>query len=183
MQRYSGKSMALHWLVAIMIIAAFIMGSYMTDLRISPTKLKLYSWHKWIGITVLALVAIRLLVRLTNPAPAYPEHMKSWEKQIAQVTHIALYFLMFAVPISGYLYTYAAGFPVVYLGLFELPALIAPNPELKDSFKELHEYLTKGMLILVLLHVAAALKHHFIDKDDVLKRMLPARLHDENKQG
>jgi cytochrome b561 len=183
MQRYSGKSMALHWLVAILIIAAFILGSYMTDLRISPTKLKLYSWHKWIGITVLALVAIRLLVRLTNPAPAYPEHMKAWEKQVAQVTHIALYFLMFAVPISGYLYTYAAGFPVVYLGLFELPALISPNPELKDSFKEIHELLTKGMLILVILHFAAALKHHFIDKDEVLKRMLPARLHDKNDQG
>jgi cytochrome b561 len=183
MQRYSGRSMALHWLVAILIIAAFILGSYMTDLRISPTKLKLYSWHKWIGITVLALVAIRLLVRLTSTAPAYPDSMKPWEKQIAQVTHVALYFLMFAVPISGYLYTYAAGFPVVYLGLFELPALIAPNPELKDRFKEIHELLTTGMLILVMLHFAAAIKHHFIDKDTVLTRMLPARLHNKNEQG
>ncbi len=174
MQRYSGKSMALHWLVAILIIAAFIMGFYMTDLKISPTKLKLYAWHKWIGVTVLGLVAIRLLVRLTSSTPAYPEHGKAWEKQVAKVTHVLLYVLMFGVPLSGYLYTYAAGFPVVYLGLVELPALITPNPELKDRFKEIHEVLTTGMLILVLLHFAAALKHHFIDKDDVLKRMLPS---------
>ncbi|WP_395006182.1 cytochrome b [Undibacterium sp.] len=183
MHRYSGTSITLHWLVAVMIVAAFALGTYMTDLSISPTKLKLYSWHKWLGITVLAFVAIRLLARLMSSAPAYPDSMKPWEKQIAQVTHVALYVLMFAVPISGYLYTYAAGFPVVYLGLFELPALIAPNPELKDNFKEVHEFLTTGMLILVVLHFAAALKHHFIDKDTVLTRMLPARLHNKNKQG
>jgi cytochrome b561 len=171
--RYPGKSIVLHWLVAILIIAAFALGTYMTDLKISPTKLKLYSWHKWIGVTVLALVAIRLLVRLFSTAPAYPDSMKTWEKQVASLTHFALYVLMFAVPLSGYLYTYAAGFPVVYLGLIELPALTTPNPEMKDSFKELHEVLTNGMLLLVFLHLAAALKHHFIDKDNILKRMLP----------
>jgi cytochrome b561 len=112
-------------------------------------------------------------VRLFSTAPAYPASLKAWEKQVASLTHIALYILMFAVPLSGYLYTYAAGFPVVYLGLIELPALITPNPEMKDSFKELHEVLTNGMLLLVLLHLAAALKHHFIDKDNILKRMLP----------
>lgn len=174
MQRYSAKSIALHWLVAMLIIAAFILGFYMTDLKISPTKMKLYAWHKWIGVTVLGLVAIRLLVRLTSSTPAYPAHGKIWEKQVAQITHVLLYILMFAVPISGYLYTYAAGFPVVYLELFELPALIAPSPEWKDSFKEAHEVLTTGMLVLVLLHFAAALKHHLIDKDEVLVRMLPA---------
>ena len=171
--RYPGKSILLHWLVAILIIAAFALGTYMTDLKFSPTKLKLYSWHKWIGVTLLALVALRLLVRLFGSAPPYPDCMKPWEKQLANLTHIALYGLMFAVPLSGYLYTYAAGFPVVYLGLIELPALVTPNPDMKDNFKELHEALTNGMLLLVLLHVAAALKHHFIDKDNILKRMLP----------
>jgi cytochrome b561 len=173
MQRYPTASIILHWFIAILIIAAFILGSYMTDLRISPTKLKLYSWHKWLGVTILGFVAIRLLVRLFKGAPSYPDSMQRWEKQAANGAHIGLYLLMFAVPLSGYLYSYAAGFPVVYLGLFELPALIDPNPDWKDRLKDVHEILTKCMLALVLLHFAAAMKHQLINKDGILQRMLP----------
>ncbi|GGX14256.1 cytochrome b [Undibacterium macrobrachii] len=180
MQRYPTISIVMHWLIAILIIAAFILGSCMTDLRISPTKLKLYSWHKWLGVTILGFVALRLLVRLIKGAPSYPDSMQVWEKQAANAAHIGLYFLMFAVPLSGYLYSYAAGFPVVYLGLFELPALIEPNPEWKDSLKEAHEILTKCMFAIVLLHIGAALKHQFINKDGVLQRMLPTKSNKES---
>lgn len=181
MQRYPTASIILHWFIAILIIAAFILGSYMTDLRISPTKLKLYSWHKWLGVTILGFVAIRLLVRLFKGAPNYPNSMQQWEKHAANGTHIGLYILMFAVPLSGYLYSYAAGFPVVYLGLFELPALIDPNPDWKDQLKSAHEILTKCMLALVFLHFAAALKHQFINKDGILQRMLPTNSNKESR--
>lgn len=179
MQRYSTSSIVLHWLIAILIVAAFAMGWYMTDLRISPTKLKLYSWHKWLGVTIFGLVAFRLLFRFLKGVPSYPDTMQTWEKQVANVMHAALYGLMVAVPLSGYLYTYAAGFPVVYLGLVELPPLMSPNPEWKEFLKESHELLTTAMLVLVGLHLAAALKHHFINKDGVLQRMLPRSFNKE----
>lgn len=175
MNRYSQLSMTLHWLMALLIVIAFSMGVYMTDLPFGMSKLKLYAWHKWLGVSILGLVAIRLLYRLRHPAPAFPSSLPLWERQAAALTHIALYGLMFAVPISGYLYTYAAGFPVVYLGLWELPAPFDPNPDWKTPLKTLHEVLNTLLLLLVSLHFVAALKHRFIDKDDILDRMLPAR--------
>lgn len=175
MLRYPRLSILFHWLIALLIIAAFALGTVMTEMRISPAKLQYYSWHKWLGVTVLGLVAFRLLNRLMQTTPAYPNSMKAWEKQLANATHLVLYVLMFAVPVSGYLYTYAAGYPVVYLGWIELPALISPNPELKPLLKDAHKILTKIMFVLVSLHVLAALKHYFIDKDTILQRMLPTR--------
>ena len=175
MQRYTRLSIFFHWLIAILIVAAFALGSVMTDMKISPTKLQYYSWHKWLGVTILGLVALRLLTRLFSGAPAHLDRWKKWEKQVASGTHALLYLLMFAVPLSGYFYTSAAGFPVVYLGLFELPTIIGPNPELKPLLKELHEMLTTVILVVVGLHVAAALKHHFIDKDGTMQRMLPGK--------
>lgn len=175
MQRYPRLSIFFHWLIAILIIAAFALGSIMTDMKISPGKLQYYSWHKWLGVTILALVAMRLLSRLLLGAPAYPESMKKWEMQLANATHLFLYLLMFAVPLSGYFYTSAAGIPVVYFKLIELPTIIGPNPELKPILKGLHEVLTTILLIVVSLHVAAALKHYFIDKDGIFQRMLPGK--------
>ncbi|MFZ6813939.1 cytochrome b [Undibacterium sp. Rencai35W] len=174
-QRYPLASIAFHWLIALLIAAAFTLGTIMTDMKISPTKLQYYSWHKWLGVTVLGLVALRLLTRLLSQAPTYPNSMPEWQKKIASLTHGVLYLLMFAVPLSGYFYTSAAGYPVVYLGLIQLPTIIGPNPELKPVLKELHELLTNVLLVLVILHVVAALKHHFIDKDGLLQRMLPGR--------
>ncbi len=173
MQKYSNTSILLHWLIALLIVAAFALGTVMTDMKFSPTKLQYYSYHKWLGVTVLALVAIRLLSRLFGKAPAYPANMGKLQVQAANATHILLYVLMFAVPVSGYFYTLASGYPVVYLGLFQLPVLMGPNPELKETLKEVHETLNYVMLALVLLHVAAALKHQFIDKDGLLQRMRP----------
>jgi cytochrome b561 len=175
MQRYSRLNIFFHWLIAATIFAAFALGSFMVDLKISPAKLQYYAWHKWLGVSIFALVIMRLLTRLLNAAPTFPESMSNWEMKLANITHALLYFLMFAVPLSGYFYTSAAGFPVVYFGLFELPSLIGPDPVLKPLLKELHESLTSVLLIVVGLHVAAALKHLLISKDGVFQRMLPGK--------
>jgi cytochrome b561 len=174
-QRYTKLAILFHWLIALMIIGAFIMGLVMTDMPgISPTKLKYYSWHKWAGVTILALAALRLLWRLTHRAPAYPDTMPGWQKTSANLMHGALYLLMFAVPLSGYFYTLSAGYPVVYFGVLELPVLMGPDPALKPVLKEVHFWLNMTLAGAVVAHVAGALKHHFIDRDGVLKRMLPS---------
>jgi len=175
-QRYNNVAIAFHWLVALMIIASFTMGLVMTDMPgISPTKLKYYSWHKWAGVTILALACLRLLWRLTHPAPSYPASMPGWQRTSANSLHGLLYVLMFAVPVSGYFYTLAAGYPVVYFGLLELPVLIAKNDELKPILKDVHFWLNMLLAGCVGVHIAAALKHHFIDRDGVIKRMMPHR--------
>lgn len=175
-QRYTTTAMIFHWLIALMIIGAFTMGLVMTDIPgITPTKLKYYSWHKWAGVTILALASLRLLWRLTHPAPPYPATMPGWQRSVANSLHSLLYVLMFAVPLSGYLYTLSAGIPVVYFGLFELPVIIDANPELKPVLKAVHYWLNMLLAACVAIHVAAALKHQFIDRDGVLKRMLPLR--------
>ncbi len=166
--------MLLHWLTALLIVSGFALGVTMVDIPgLTPTKLKYFSWHKWIGITVLGLACVRLLWRLTHPAPAYPDAMPAWQKKAASGLHHLLYVLIFAVPISGYFYSLAAGVPVVYLGVIPLPVLIESNQELKPILKTVHYILNMTLLAGVGLHVLAALKHHFIDRDGLLKRMLP----------
>ena len=173
MQRYTKPAMLLHWLTALLIIAAFFLGLTMVDIPgFTPTKLKYFSWHKWIGVTVLGLAVLRVLWRNANrPPPPLP--MPAWQHMAAEGMHYLLYVLIFAVPVSGYFYTYAAGVPVVYLGLWQMPAVIAPNPELKPVLKTVHYVLTMTLAAAVVAHVLAALKHHFIDRDATLKRMLP----------
>ena len=173
-QRYTNVAIVFHWLIALLIIGSFTMGLVMTDMPgLTPTKLKYYSWHKWAGVTILLLATLRLLWRLTHAAPAYPNSMPAWQKTSANALHGLLYVLMLAVPLSGYFYTLSAGFPVVYFGLFELPVLIAKNEALKPVLKEVHFWLNMVLAGMVGLHVAAALKHLFIDRDGIVKRMLP----------
>lgn len=175
--RYTRTAIALHWLIALLIIATFFLGLTMVNMPgITPTKLKYFNWHKWMGVTVLALAALRLLWRLTHSAPALPQTMPKWERWAAQAGHFGLYVLMFAVPLSGYFYSLASGFKVVYLGLYTLPVLIDPNPALKPILKTAHYVLNMGFAALVAVHALAALKHHFIERDDILKRMLPWRI-------
>ena len=173
-QRYTNVAVLFHWLIALMIIASFTMGLVMTEMAPSPTKLKYFSYHKWAGVTILGLAALRLLWRLGHKPPAYPASMPAWQTTSANALHGALYVLMFAVPLSGYFYTLAAGYPVVWFGLIELPVLIAKNDALKPVLKEVHFWLNMLLAGCVGIHVAAALKHHFIDRDGVLKRMMPS---------
>jgi cytochrome b561 len=174
MQRYSLPAIVLHWLIALLIIGTFTLGLVMTDIPgLTPTKLRYFSWHKWAGVTVLLLAALRLLWRLRRTPPSYPATMPAWQGRAAHGLHGLLYLLMFAVPLSGYFYSLAAGVPVVYFGLFPLPVLIEANPGLKPVLGALHYWLNMGLAALVAMHVLAAFKHVLVDRDGIMGRMLP----------
>jgi len=175
MRRYTIPAIVLHWLIAIGIIGTFTLGLVMTDIQgISMAKIRYTNWHKWAGVTVLALAALRLLWRLFNHPPEYADDMPAWQRGAAHGLHIALYLLMFAVPLSGYFFSLAAGYPVVWFGEVPLPVLIDRDPALRDLLRETHYWLNMLLAALVSLHVLAAFKHLIIDRDGVMQRMLPS---------
>lgn len=177
--RYSATAIALHWVVGLAIVAVFCVGWYMTGLPFSPQRLKLYNWHKWAGVTILALSALRLLWRLTHRPPALPAAtlrvMPRWQQVAHHATHHLLYALFFIVPLVGWAYSSAAGFPIVFLGVLPLPSFVPVSPELAEAIKPWHQITAYALAVLVVLHVAAALKHQFIDRDGLISRMLPGR--------
>ena len=170
---YTNTAIALHWLVFVLIACGFTLAVYMVGLPLSPQKLKYFSWHKWIGVTVFLLAVVRLAWRLTHTAPALPATMPPWQRRAAAANLVALYALILVIPPTGWLYSSATGVPTVYLGLVQLPDLLAKDKELAEQLKLVHVTLNFTMLALVIVHAAAALKHHFVDRDDVLRRMLP----------
>ncbi|MHB1215743.1 MAG: cytochrome b [Thiobacillus sp.] len=169
--RYSTPAIVLHWLVALLIFAGFPLGLYMVDLPLSPDKLKLYSYHKWIGVSVFLLVAIRLGWRLTHTPPALPDGIAAWQRCASAVTHGLLYGLMIAIPLSGWLMSSAKGFQTVWFGVLPLPDLIGKDKALGEVLADVHVALNYTMLALVILHVGAAFKHHFIERQPFLQRM------------
>ncbi len=171
--RYTRVAMALHWLLALLITASFAFGLYMVDLPFSPARVKQYNWHKWAGITILILSALRLLWRLTHRPPTLDPTTPGWQVKASGAAHALLYLLFFAAPLAGWAYSSAAGFPVVYLGLFALPDFVSPSAELAPQLKLLHRALTYTLAGVVTVHVLAALMHHWMDKDRLLHRMNP----------
>ena len=173
--RYHPLARALHWLLALALVGNFALGLYMADLPFSPARLQYYSWHKWAGVLVLAFSAARLLTRLMAPPPALPKAIESampaWQRMAHHATHHGLYALFFAVPLLGWAYSSAAGFPIVLFGLWQLPDFVPVSESLSDVLKELHEISAFAMAALVLLHIGGALKHHFIDRDGLLQRI------------
>src|SRR3989338_8669165 len=121
---YTGVAIGLHWLIAIAIIGSFAVGLYMVDLPLSPQKLKIYSWHKWAGVTIFLCVVLRLGWRLLHRPPDLPAGMPAWQRKAAEATHVLLYLLMFAVPLSGWLMSSAKGFQTVWFGVLPLPDLL-----------------------------------------------------------
>lgn len=156
--------------MAILLIGLLILGLYMVAVPISLEKLKLYGWHKEYGMLALMLVMIRIVWRVANIIPSLS--LPLWEIIAARTVHWAFYGFMFAMPITGWIITSAAGLPVSFFGLFVFPDLVSPNPDLMQLFQEIHEWLGYGLIATIVLHTSAALKHHFINKDDILKRML-----------
>ncbi len=172
--QYTKTAMALHWVMAALMIWAFALGWIMTDIHgFSPTKLRYFSWHKWIGVTVLVLAIARLLWRATHRPPTLPDTMHRWEVTAAHLGHAALYVLMLAIPVSGYFYTSAAGVPVVYLGVLPLPTIIGADPAIAAVLKVLHIWLNYALLAAVTGHLLAVVKHQLIDRQRLLQRMLP----------
>jgi len=169
--RYSAPAIVLHWLMALLIFAGFPLGLTMVDLPLSPDKLKLYSYHKWIGVTLLMLVAIRLSWRLTHTPPPLPASVAAWQRRASAIVHGLLYLLMIAIPLSGWLMSSAKGFQTVWFGVLPLPDLVGKDKALGDLLAEVHKVLNFTLLGLVVLHVGAALQHHFIERQPFLQRM------------
>ena len=170
--RYSAPAMAFHWLLALLIALQFSFGVYMADLPFSPGRIQQFNWHKWAGITILALSALRLLWRLVRwPPPAVV--MPAWQARLAHATHLLLYFLFFCIPLVGWAYSSSAGFSVVYFGIWPLPDWVGKDADLASQRTLRHQSLAYTLAALVALHVAGAFKHHFIDRDGLLRRMNP----------
>lgn len=170
---YTRTALSLHWLIALLIFTAFPLGVYMHELPLSPYKLQLYSYHKWIGVTVFLLMMVRLYWRLMHRPPALPLSMPRWERIAAESVHYLLYALLFLIPLSGWLMSSAKGFQTVWFGVLPLPDLVGKDKALGDMLKEVHELLNFTLLGVLGGHIGAALKHHFIERDDILARMLP----------
>ncbi len=171
---YTRTAMALHALLALLIAGNVVLGVYMSDLSFSMTRLKLYNWHKWAGAVILALSAVRLVWRLFHRPPAEPA-MPAWQLKVARITHGLLYGLFFAVPLAGWAYSSASGFPLVVFGVLPLPDWVPVDRDLAAQLKLLHKVLAFSLTALVGLHLAGALKHHFIDRDGLLLRMWSLR--------
>ncbi len=177
--RYTATAKLLHWILALALIAAIGIGLYMVSLSFSPQRLKLYNWHKWLGVSILLLSLLRLGWRLANKPPALPAAMQAkmpaWQHKAHHGTHHALYALFFLVPLLGWAYSSAAGFPIVFLGLVPLPDWVPVSPALAETIKPLHQWSAYALAGLIVLHIAAALKHQLVDRDGLLLRMLPER--------
>lgn len=169
---YTRTAIALHWVAALLIACNVALGLSMVGLPFGPQKFRWYGWHKWIGITVFLVAAARLAWRALHPPPA-PVAMAPWQRRAASAAHGLLYALMLAVPVSGWIYSSSTGISVVYLGLVPLPDLVAKDRALAETLKAVHIGLNFALAALVFVHVGAALKHHWVDRDGVLPRMLP----------
>ena len=170
---YTKTAKSLHWLMAVLLFGLLALGFYMQDLPLSPQKLQFYSWHKWAGVTAFLLVLFRLAWRATHVPPALPASMPKLMQFAAHAGHFLLYALMLAIPLSGWLMSSAKGFQTVWFGLLPIPDLLDKNKELGNLLAQVHSALNFLFIAVLVSHIGAALKHHIIDKDDILTRMLP----------
>ena len=168
---YTPVAKGLHWLMAVMILGLLALGIYMHDLPLSPQKLELYAWHKWMGVTVFLLVWLRLAWRVTHRPPALPKTLSPVMRVAAHAGHAVLYVLMVVIPLSGWLMSSAKGFQTVWFGVLPIPDLVGRDKALGDVLQETHEALNLLLMLTLGGHLAAALWHHFVVKDDTLRRM------------
>lgn len=174
MKHYTNVAKNLHWLIASLIVSQYVLAELAEIAKKNDQildQLALLANHKSIGITILVLALIRLVYRFKNPAPALPSSMSAWQIQASKASHFLLYGFLFALPITGWLMSSAKSYSVSYFNLLALPDFIAPNEGLAEQLQVAHYYLGEALFYIALLHIAAALKHHFFDKDDVLKKI------------
>lgn len=170
-EKYTATAIFLHWLMAPLILAVFALGFYMSDLKLSPLKLQLFSYHKWAGITLLTLAALRIVWRMAYAPP--PLLIARWQRLASGMLHLALYVLLLLVPVTGWLMSSAKGFQTVLFGILPLPDLVAKDKALGLLLQNMHQMLNYLLLALIAGHIAAALWHKLIARDDVMSRMLP----------
>jgi len=165
-------SKTLHWIIVLLIINQWVLGQWSESLTGLP-KLKVLGYHKSFGMTILMLAVIRLAWRLMNPVPDLGAETKPWERVLAKISHVLLYGLIFAMPLTGWLMSSAKTYSVSWFNLFAFPNLVGKNDRVYHLTNDLHHQLFNVLLAVAALHIVGALKHHFIDKNHVLKRMLP----------
>lgn len=174
LSRYGFVAQALHWVIVLGIIAQYFLAEAGESESATAAAMTPMNWHVSLGITLLALAVVRLLWRTIDRTPAWPDTMRGYEKFLAASVHVAFYVLLFAIPISGWLLSSVEGEGLTLFGRFDLPPLMAQAGEQREEFiEEVHEVLFNVLFALAIVHVIAALKHHFIDRDSVLRRMLP----------
>ncbi len=166
-------SQTLHWLIVALIILQYVLAETAEELPLGMAKLATLARHKSVGMTILGLAVLRLLWRLGNRTPALPLAMRAWERILARGSHAGLYLCIFALPLTGWLMSSAKNYPVSWFGWFQFPDLVAPDPGLFDAMHATHEIIFNCLAGLAILHVLGAAKHHFLNRDDVLTRMLP----------
>ena len=179
--RYGGVAQTLHWLIVALIITQWVLAQLAEaaghDKAAHPAaalhQLALLARHKSVGLTIFALAIVRLVWRFVSPPPPMPNTMPRWQVMAAKLTHFAFYALLLLLPMSGLVMSAASNYPVSYFGWFTIPNIVAPDEALKDIMKERHEMLFDILMVVAVVHVIAALKHHFVDRDGVLRRMLP----------
>lgn len=171
--RYGAVAQILHWVIAALIVTQFVLARMAEPLPLGVHKLALLARHKSVGMTVLMLAIVRLLWRLRHRTPALPASMKSWERLAAKGVHVVFYVLLFAMPLTGWMMSSAKNYAVSWFGLFTWPNLIGKSDSAFEFLKDTHDTLSDVLFAVALLHILAALKHHFWDRDDVLRRMLP----------
>lgn len=173
-ERWGAVSIGLHWLTVVLVLGLMAVGLLLDDLPKSPKSLWVYDLHKSTGLTVLTLTVLRLGWRLLSPAPAAVAGTPRWQDAIAKITHGALYALLLAMPLSGWLYDSASGLrPLRWFGLIRVPKLSGIDPGIKAFALESHELLFYALAALLLMHAGAALFHHYRFRDLTLVRMLP----------
>jgi cytochrome b561 len=175
-QRWGASTIALHWLSAVLALVLLGLGWFMVhgDLE-APTKFDLFQLHKSLGFLSLALLLARLGARFAEPSPPAPPTMGDWERRLARLTHTALYALLLSAALSGWLRVSSAivAIPSRFFGLFVIPNLVGADAALSADMALSHYIVSRLIIGLLILHIAAALKHHLVDRDDILVRMLP----------
>ena len=172
-EKWGAIAKLFHWVIAALVLFMIIVGLAAVNAPLSPTKLQLFTIHKVTGLGIFILMIARLLWRVINPTPILPPALAGWERAAAKLTHWLLYGLVLLMPISGYVITSAANFPITIFGIFDVPLIVPPDKHTEDLAESVHVLGFFVLAALILLHTAAALRHHFILKDDILRRMLP----------
>jgi cytochrome b561 len=177
--RYGIVAQLFHWVIVALIITQFVLANKADGLPLGPTLIATLATHKSIGMTIFGLALLRLIWRWFNPIPALPVSTPAWQRAAAHASHWALYGLILVTPIIGWLMSSARNFSVSWFGLVTLPDFVEPNTAAYEVFHNIHEILAMSLLVIALIHAAAALKHHLFDRDNVLRRMLPIKLKPE----
>ncbi|MBB6093418.1 cytochrome b561 [Povalibacter uvarum] len=173
--RYGVAAQLFHWSIVVLIITQVILAEKADGLPLGPAKIAVLAQHKSVGMTIFMLAVVRLLWRFVNPVPPLPSGMPAWQRVAAHISHGALYALILITPLFGWLMSSARNFPVSWFGVFTFPDLVQPDKARYEFFHGAHELVAKTLVVIAIVHALAALKHQFLDRDGLLRRMLPVK--------